>query len=230
MRKILLWLFSHRFLAIGRWDMHFLVLRLRNTVTRQRTRIAGFIASRRPPRYLNLGSGPRGLDDAHWLNVDGFTDKNVHFLIDISRALPFPSETFEGVFCEHVLEHFSVNDGLKISREVKRILRPGGVFRVVVPDAEYVIRMYLQKPQELIAYRGSGDAGETAMEMVNTFFRQRYDHQFLYDWATMEKMLLNAGFDKVSRARFGVPIHLPAITLDDAKYEVESLYVEAMKE
>jgi hypothetical protein len=87
-------------------------------------------------------------------------------------------------------------------------LRPRGVFRVVVPDAEYVIRMYLEKPRDLIAYRGSGNAGETAMETVNSFFRQRYDHQFLYDWPTMEKMLLNAGIDKVSRARFGIPLYL----------------------
>jgi predicted SAM-dependent methyltransferase len=230
MRKILLWLFSHRFLAIGRWDFHFLLLRFRNALTQQQTRIAAFMAARPVPRYLNLGSGPRGLDDVHWVNVDGFPDKNVHFLIDISRALPFPDGSFDGVFCEHVLEHFSLDDGLKISREIKRILRPGGVLRVIVPDAEYVVRMYLQKPHDLIAYRGGGDAGETAMETVNTFFRQRYDHQFLYDWTTMEKMLLNAGFEKVSRARFGVPIHLQAITLDDAKYELESLYVEAMKE
>jgi predicted SAM-dependent methyltransferase len=188
------------------------------------------MASRRSPRYLNLGSGPRGLDDVHWVNVDGFADKNVHFLIDISRALPFPDGSFDGAFSEHVLEHFSLEDGIKISREIKRILRPGSVFRVVVPDAEYVVRMYLEKPRDLIAYRGSGDAGETAMEIVNTFFRQRYEHQFLYDWTTMEKMLLSAGFDKVSRARFGVPIHLQAIALDDAKYELESLYVEALKQ
>jgi predicted SAM-dependent methyltransferase len=230
MRKILLWLFSHRFLAIGRWDIHFLLLRLRNTLTRQRARIAAFITSRRSPRYLNLGSGPRGLDDAHWVNVDGFPDRNVHFLIDISRALPFPDGSFDGIFCEHVLEHFSLDDGLRISREIKRILRPGGIFRVIVPDAEYVVRMYLEKPHDLIAYRGSGDAGETAMETVNSFFRQRYDHQFLYDWTTMEKMLLNAGFDKVFRARFGVSINLQTITLDDAKYELESLYVEALKQ
>jgi predicted SAM-dependent methyltransferase len=230
MSKLLLWLFSHRFLAIGRWDIHFLLLRLGNALTRQRTRIAAFMASRRPPRYLNVGSGPRGLDDVHWVNVDGFADKNVHFLIDISRALPFPDGSFDGAFCEHVLEHFSLDDGVKISHEIKRILRPGGVFRVIVPNAEYVVRMYLEKPRELIAYRGSGDAGETAMEIVNSFFRQRYEHQFLYDWTTMEKMLLNAGFDKVSRARFGVSVYLQAIALDDAKYELESLYVEALKQ
>jgi predicted SAM-dependent methyltransferase len=215
---------------MGRWDIHFLLLRLMNALTRQRTRIAAFMTSRQAPRYLNLGSGPRGRDDVHWVNIDGFPDENVHFLIDISRPLPFPSGSFDGVFCEHVVEHFSLNDGLKISREIKRILRPGGVFRVIVPDAEYVVRMYLEKPHGLIAYRGSGDAGETAMETVNSFFRQRYDHQFLYDWTTMEKMLLNAGFDKVSRARFGVSIYLQAITLDDAKYELESLYVEALKQ
>ena len=230
MSKVLLWLFSHRFLAIGRWDIHFLLLRLRNALTGQRTRIAMFMASRGSPRYLNLGSGPRGLDDVHWVNVDGFADKNVHFLIDISRALPFPDESFDGAFCEHVLEHFSLDNAIKISREIKRILRPGGVFRVIVPNAEYVVRMYLEKPRELIAYRGSADAGETAMEVVNSFFRQRYEHQFLYDWMTMEKMLINAGFDKVSRVQFGVSVHLQAIALDDAKYELESLYVEALKQ
>jgi hypothetical protein len=67
------------------------------------------------------------------------------------------------------------------------------------------------------------------MEIVNSFFRQRYEHQFLYDWPTMKKMLLAAGFDEVSRARFGVSVYLQPIALDDAKYELESLYVEALK-
>jgi predicted SAM-dependent methyltransferase len=229
MSKLLLFLFNHRFLAIGRWELYFLFLRIRNSLTRQRSRIASFMASRRSPVYLNVGSGPRGLDDVHWVNVDGFPDKNVHFLIDLSRALPLPNDSFDGAFCEHVLEHFSLEDGIKISREIRRVLRPGGAFRVIVPNAEHVLRMYLEKPRDLIAYRGSGDSDATAMEMVNSFFRQRYEHQFLYDWATMEKMLLKAGFGKVSRTRFNVAVHLQPIILDDTKYESESLYVEALK-
>ena len=67
------------------------------------------------------------------------------------------------------------------------------------------------------------------MEIVNLYFRQRYEHQFLYDWSTMEKMLLGAGFETVCRAAFGQGRHCLPVILDDEKYEWESLYVEAVK-
>jgi hypothetical protein len=88
------------------------------------------------------------------------------------------------------------------------------------------LRRYFDTPDEMVAQRRAGEA--TPMEIVNLYFRQRYEHQFLYDWSTMEKMLLGAGFETVSRAAFGRGRCLPAI-LDDEKYEWESLYVEALK-
>jgi predicted SAM-dependent methyltransferase len=227
LRKSLLFLFSHRFLAIARWDVHFLRVRAWNAITLQRRRIRAFLSNRQSPLFLNLGSGPRGVDDARWVNVDGFRDQKVHYLVDFGRPLPFPSESFDGVFCEHVMEHFSLEDGQRLAREVYRILRLGGCFRVVVPDAELLLRRYFDTPDEMVAQRRAGEA--TPMEIVNLYFRQRYEHQFLYDWSTMEKMLLGAGFETVSRAAFGQGRQcLPAI-LDDEKYEWESLYVEALK-
>ena len=227
MRKLLLFLFSHRLLAIARWDLHFLRLRLRNTVTFQTRRICKFIATCAQPLYLNLGSGPRGLKDPHWVNVDGFPAPNVHFTLDFGRRLPFADATFDGIFCEHVIEHFSLEDGEALAREAWRVLRPGGCLRVVVPDAELVMRRYFDAPSELIAWRGEGT--ETVMETVNSCFRQRYEHQFLYDWAGMEKMLQRAGFASVTRASYGKSPCCPALALDDSKYEWESLYAEAIK-
>lgn len=50
-------------------------------------------------------------------------------------ALPFPDESFDIVTLKHTLEHIEQPlDGL---REVKRVLRPGGVAFVIVPDAAY---------------------------------------------------------------------------------------------
>lgn len=223
MRRLLLFLFSHRFLAIARWELHFIWTRAWNTVTWQKGRIARTLAGRARPLYLNLGSGPRGLAHHRWINVDGFKNRNVHFLLDFSRRMPFLGGTFDGVFCEHVLEHFSLEDGQRIASEVRRILAPGGCFRIVVPDAELVIRRYIEAPETLIAWRGEDG---TAMETVNSFFRQRYEHQFLYDWRSMEQMLLRVGFKGVSRTAFGTGC-LPELALDDTKYEWESLYVEA---
>jgi predicted SAM-dependent methyltransferase len=227
LRRFLLWLFTHRFLAIARWDLHFLGLRIWNALTRQKSRIRTELTKLPRLLFLNLGSGPRGIEDAHWVNVDGFCDKNVDYLVDLGRSLPFPNESFDGVFCEHVLEHFSLAEGESIAREVHRVLRTGGCFRVVVPDAELVLRRYFNTPQELVNWRGSGQ--ETPMEIVNLYFRQRYEHQFLYDGQTMEKMLLRAGFATVCRSAFGKVGQCSSVVLDDRKYEWESLYVEARK-
>jgi predicted SAM-dependent methyltransferase len=176
---------------------------------------------------LNLGSGPRGIDDPHWLNVDGFRDRNVHYMLDCSRPLPFREDSFNGVFCEHVIEHFSLEDGERIAREIYRVLQPRGCFRVIVPDAELILRRYFDCPDEMIARRAAH--GATAMEVVNLYFRQRYEHQFLYDWVTMQAMLCRAGFQRVLRSAFGVSASCSGAVLDDKKYEWESLYVDAIK-
>lgn len=225
MRRLLLFLFSHRFLAIARWDFHLLAVRIGNALRCQRRHIRRALAERRHPLYLNLGSGPRGLADESWINVDGFADKNVDFLLDLGRPTPFPDNAFEGVFTEHVLEHFTLEEGERIAAEMVRILVPGGAFRIVVPDAEKILRSYLEAPQDLVAWRGEGG---TPMQTVNAVFRQRYEHQFLYDWPTMEAMLRRAGFVRVEHAVFGAG-KIADLVLDAPKYEWESLYVEAFK-
>jgi predicted SAM-dependent methyltransferase len=227
LRTVLTFLFSHRFLAIARWEIHFLGIRIWNAITFQRRRLRDFLATRQSPMFLNLGSGPRGIDDVHWVNIDGFCDRNVHYLLDLGRPLPFPDESFDAVFSEHVLEHFSQDEAERLAQEIYRILRPGGCLRVIVPDAERVLLSYFEAPNELVSRRGGG--AETPMEIVNLYFRQRYEHQFLYDWPTMRKVLLRAGFDDVLRSAFGRNGNCPPAVLDDPKYEWESLYAEAVK-
>ena len=67
------------------------------------------------------------------------------------------------------------------------------------------------------------------MQMVNSYFRQTYEHHFLYDWQTLEQMLREAGFEDVRLCDFRVGFGPEALRIDDKKYEDESLYVEAQK-
>jgi hypothetical protein len=92
--QFFLFLFSHRCLAIARWMFTFFESSLER-ITLQRRRIRDFLSNRQSPLFLNLGSGPRGVDDARWVNVDGFRDQSVHYLVDFGRPLPFPRESFE---------------------------------------------------------------------------------------------------------------------------------------
>jgi predicted SAM-dependent methyltransferase len=233
MKDFLLRLFSHRTLAGIRWDLHMLRVRIGNCVKGSPKKLRAFVAKRQEPVLLNLGSGPRGLATPNWINVDAFPDTNVHFLLDFNRQLPFTNESLDGVFCEHVLEHFSIEDGLKLLKEIHRSLKPGGCVRIIVPDAPWVMRTYFDNPTELVRHRTGGtdpaDLNATPMEIVNLYFRQRYEHHFLYDFSTMHKMLTEAGFATVHHTAFKKSTLREDLALDDPKYEAESLYVEARK-
>jgi SAM-dependent methyltransferase len=50
-------------------------------------------------------------------------------------AMPFPDETFDGVIVSEILEH--VDDDVRALREVMRVLKPGGVAVITVPNADY---------------------------------------------------------------------------------------------
>jgi predicted SAM-dependent methyltransferase len=148
-------------------------------------------------------------------------------LCDFSRGLPFPAGGFSGIFCEHVLEHFDLEQGLDLLKECFRVLRPRGCLRLIVPDGETIIRSYLESPAELVARRNNGSP--FAIDAVNSYFRQRYEHQYIYDWPMLVHQLEAAGFGEVRRVAYGQAVAVPELLLDDETYAWESLYVEAVK-
>lgn len=50
-------------------------------------------------------------------------------------ALPYPDHTFDGVILSEILEH--IDDDVAGLREVYRVLKPGGVVAITVPNANY---------------------------------------------------------------------------------------------
>jgi len=226
MRRILLFLLSHRALAIIRWDLHFLRVRCANSL-KPRKKLVPQKGQGEEPRFLNLGSGPRGIASNDWINVDGWIDRNVHLAIDLNRPLPFDDNSFAGIFSEHVFEHFDLDQGESILRECLRVLKPGGSLRLIVPDGEKILRTYLENPAELISRRGNSNPH--AIDAVNSYFRQRYEHQYIYDWPMLKHQLEETGFEQIRRVDFKQAIASNQIVLDDSKYAWESLYVEAVK-
>src|SRR5947209_13075813 len=169
-RKLLLSIFSHRTLALMRWDLHFIRIRLSNTIFLKRRNLSKLSDDQIRPKFLNLGSGPRGVADSHWINVDGYQDTNVRYLMDFTRKWPFRDNAIDGIFCEHVFEHFDFEQGEAVLRECSRVLRPGGCIRIIVPDGEKIMRAYFDDPAELLKQR----PGKTscAIETINSYFRQ----------------------------------------------------------
>jgi predicted SAM-dependent methyltransferase len=63
-------------------------------------------------------------------------------------ALPFDDSTLHFIYSEHFLEHLFFDEAVSLLRECHRVLKPSGVIRTVVPDAD--LRTYL--PPEPVGY------------------------------------------------------------------------------
>lgn len=79
---------------------------------------------------LNLGCG-KDIKDGY-VNLDSVKLPGVDIIFDINKPhLPFKDNTFEEIYCSHVLEH--VNDLAKTMKELKRISKSGGKIIIRVP-------------------------------------------------------------------------------------------------
>lgn len=91
---------------------------------------------------LNLGCGNRY--HADWTNLD-FTSTSEYVIgHNLLKGIPFDCNTFDVVYHSHVLEHFSKADGRQFIKECYRVLRPGGIIRIAVPDLENIIAHYIK--------------------------------------------------------------------------------------
>ena len=96
-------------------------------------------------QFLNIGCGRRYHPD--WTNLDLETNDPNVIRHDIVKGVPFDESNFEVVYHSHVLEHLHPDQGRKLIEECFRVLVPGGVLRVVVPDLERIAQLYLETHQ-----------------------------------------------------------------------------------
>ena len=93
-------------------------------------------------RFVNIGCGKRYHPD--WTNIDMISASPHVISLNLLEPWPFDPDSFEFVYHSHVLEHFSRKDGGNFLQNCYRILKPGGIIRVVVPDFEQIARLYLE--------------------------------------------------------------------------------------
>src|SRR5258708_3432389 len=100
-----------------------------------------------PETWQNFDAGP-----AFWLQSrlpfltpllvkKGFPPypKNIEYG-DVIKGLPVPTRSAEAVYCSHVLEHIALDEFRLAIRNVFSYLRPGGTFRLLLPDVAQLTR------------------------------------------------------------------------------------------
>ncbi len=133
-------------------------------------------------RFLNLGCGPAFHPE--WVNVDFSDQGGAVVAYNLRLGIPFADNTFEVVYHSHVLEHFNKDEAEYFIEECFRVLRPGGLLRVVVPDLENVAKAYLQTLDD--ARNGSVEAEEKhqwmLIELLDQMVRQESGGKMLEYW------------------------------------------------
>lgn len=220
---------NRRTFDILRYEWRALTVRGLNRISpRHRARVRAL--RRQRGLSVNLGSGGKGLSG--WINTELRRHPDTSICIDMRRPLPFADGSVARIMAEHVVEHVDFkHDAPAILREIHRILEPGGIVRIVVPDAERYIRAYATKDAnewKALGFERLPDDLRTPMHAINHVFSQDGEHLFGYDFETLAWALRDAGFSNVERTEFGKSAD-PALAIDQQVHRPYSLYVEARK-
>jgi predicted SAM-dependent methyltransferase len=223
---------SRRSFDILRFELTCLVQRLRNSISPiyyQRLREL----RTRNQLSVNLGSSGYGLPG--WVNIDAFPRQaNIFIAYDIRRPLPFRTGQVKRLLAEHVVEHLDFREEVpRLFGEIYRVLEIGGVARIIVPDTARFMSAYVHRSADEFAALG-WDLQKmppdiyTTMHIVNHVFHQGGEHQFGWDFETMDFALRRAGFKSIERRQFRDSAD-PALAIDREEHKFYSLIVEAIK-
>ena len=202
-------------------------------------------------KILNLGCGNKVSDNANVINIDWspylrlrqnpmlrgiarlylsgerlkrFTEGPGNILVaDLSKGIPFDDESVDAVYHSHFLEHLDHDKVPLFLQDVLRVLKSGGIHRIVVPDLEQLCRNYLASLEQSRKDTEVGEshdsfvaamieqcvrkesAGTKAQSKAKRWLenmvlgdarRRGETHQWMYDRLNLTEILLSTGFSK----------------------------------
>jgi SAM-dependent methyltransferase len=134
---------------------------------------------------------------------------------DLRKPLPFPDGFASAVYGSHVLEHLYLDEGERLLGECFRVLRPGGLLRLVVPDLRAAVQEYLgerpfadseQKEAELgradrmnerLGLRDRHPPTGNLAYRVYWAVKDFHSHKWMYDRESLTARFEAAGFEEV---------------------------------
>ena len=162
-------------------------------------------------KLLSVGCGGQRDQSEHWWNLDclrqflkegtperiNLDQESRYIECDLQHEeIPFAPGTFDGVLCQHVIEHFSAHDSVALIQQCHKVLKAGGVLVCSVPNAEYFLCRYnedtREKAEELFGEPICPDEPEHKSFFDYALFHPQ--HQQILTPSSLRCLLLRGGF------------------------------------
>jgi SAM-dependent methyltransferase len=203
-------------------------------------------------RGLNCGCGKNPA--AGWLNVDvrpfagpggarsaggrvALLDGALYFLQqDVRDMLPIDDASFDWIYSSHLIEHLRQEKVIEVLRQLRRLLKPGGLLRLSTPDLRRYIEGYVDPERSFFEEHRrrlatipvfADGVPDRPGWMVNQVF-YNWGHRWIYDFGEVRYVAAQAGFDPGAVEEVGFRTgREPAVwALDPEGRDDVSLYVE----
>lgn len=163
--------------------------------------------------YRNTGTVSRIVTEQEYLHrLQG----NRFVFWNFDRGLPFDDGSIDFIFSSHLLEHLPRPSAQRLVAEIARVLKPGGIVRIGVPDLAIAMRLYQQGAKEdALEYFFTGEAG------------YNHQHHYMYDEELLTKLLQANGLVDVRRCEYRQG-RVPDLEVLDNRPE-QTLFVEATR-
>jgi predicted SAM-dependent methyltransferase len=183
---------------------------------RVKKKISNYLKNLKPRQELKVIFGSHWFDTQEWL-VFNEEEQN------IKKPLIFSNESVDVIYTEHVIEHVQFLDAVAFIQESKRILKSGGVFRVVCPMVERIMSAGFSDKNGKIFVHNFIETWSDEDKLMNelglngifespeTFFLNgiftKYGHKFIWSAELMVKVLKVIGFREAAIKKIGEGIN-----------------------
>jgi len=132
---------------------------------------------------LHLGCGD--IDYPDFVNIDARPGKHVHHVQRIDELHSFSESSVTLVYASHCLEHIPHRRVAHVLEEWRRVLKPGGIIRISVPDFDLLVDVYAENGRNV--------------EFIQMPLMGGQDYPFNFHYtcfnrAEIVRLFLNAGF------------------------------------
>lgn len=158
--------------------------------------------------------------------------KNNITYADATKRIPLPDNSASCVYSSHMLEHVSRGKLMYLFKEIKRVLKPGGIIRIGVPDLDIAILNYKKDEDadkfmsDLLMEPPTIETFKDKIKLLLIGYRQ---HQWMYNKKSIVSLLEKNGLKNVHIKNIGETNINDHKELNLFERSKETVYVEGFK-